>query len=151
MDFFCFGQQNDTNNLSDDTTQPVPMVKNTTAEVLHSEDVAYFMPQPQIQSANSANFSQNDMSLNRVAKGFKGLTKGKAVPVQLNFQTSFSNSGDVSFDDTNSATKECEGNHIHSVDPQSYSFPDGGWACSKCHNYNFKGRKFCNRCKKSKS
>jgi hypothetical protein len=32
-----------------------------------------------------------------------------------------------------------------------YKFPDGGWECSKCQNYNFKGRKNCHRCKKSKS
>jgi len=32
-----------------------------------------------------------------------------------------------------------------------FEFPDGGWECSKCQNYNFKGRKSCNRCKKSKS
>ena len=34
---------------------------------------------------------------------------------------------------------------------KSYEFPDGGWECSKCANYNFKGRKSCFRCKKSKS
>ena len=30
----------------------------------------------------------------------------------------------------------------------AFEFPDGGWECSKCQNYNFKGRKECNRCKK---
>ena len=30
-------------------------------------------------------------------------------------------------------------------------FPDGGWECSACQNYNFKGRKECNRCKKVKT
>ena len=30
----------------------------------------------------------------------------------------------------------------------TFEFPDGGWECSKCQNYNFKGRKECNRCKK---
>ena len=30
-------------------------------------------------------------------------------------------------------------------------FPDGGWECNKCQNYNFKGRKECFRCKKAKS
>ena len=34
---------------------------------------------------------------------------------------------------------------------QPYEFPDGGWECSKCHNYNFKRRKDCNRCKKRKT
>jgi hypothetical protein len=32
-----------------------------------------------------------------------------------------------------------------------FEFPDGGWECSKCQNYNFKGRKECNRCKKSRT
>ena len=32
-----------------------------------------------------------------------------------------------------------------------FEFPDGGWECSKCQNYNFKGRKECNRCKKARS
>jgi hypothetical protein len=26
-------------------------------------------------------------------------------------------------------------------------FPAGGWYCNKCLNYNYKGRKSCNRCK----
>lgn len=29
-------------------------------------------------------------------------------------------------------------------------FPPGGWECSKCFNYNFSGRWFCKRCKKTK-
>jgi hypothetical protein len=33
---------------------------------------------------------------------------------------------------------------------KSFDFPDGGWECSKCQNYNFKGRKECFRCKKGK-
>lgn len=33
----------------------------------------------------------------------------------------------------------------------NFEFPDGGWECSKCQNYNFKGRKACFRCKKNKS
>lgn len=33
----------------------------------------------------------------------------------------------------------------------SFEFPEGGWECSKCQNYNFKGRKECHRCKKPKS
>jgi hypothetical protein len=33
----------------------------------------------------------------------------------------------------------------------SFDFPDGGWECNKCQNYNFKGRKQCFRCKKNKS
>ena len=32
-----------------------------------------------------------------------------------------------------------------------FKFPDGGWECSKCQNYNFKGRKECHRCKKAKA
>jgi len=32
-----------------------------------------------------------------------------------------------------------------------FVFPDGGWECNKCQNYNFKGRKACFRCKKAKS
>lgn len=33
----------------------------------------------------------------------------------------------------------------------NFEFPEGGWECSKCQNYNFKGRKECNRCKKPKT
>ena len=32
----------------------------------------------------------------------------------------------------------------------TFDFPDGGWECSQCSNYNFKGRKQCFRCKKDK-
>jgi len=31
---------------------------------------------------------------------------------------------------------------------RSFDFPEGGWECSTCSNYNFKGRKQCYRCKK---
>ena len=33
----------------------------------------------------------------------------------------------------------------------NFEFPDGGWECAKCQNYNFKGRKACYRCKKPKT
>jgi len=32
-----------------------------------------------------------------------------------------------------------------------FDFPEGGWECSKCQNYNFKGRDNCYRCKKDKT
>jgi hypothetical protein len=32
-----------------------------------------------------------------------------------------------------------------------FHFPDGGWVCSSCQNYNFMGRVKCNRCQKQKS
>jgi len=32
----------------------------------------------------------------------------------------------------------------------NFEFPEGGWECSTCSNYNFKGRKQCHRCKKDK-
>ena len=31
-----------------------------------------------------------------------------------------------------------------------FKFPAGGWECSVCLNYNFKGRKTCKRCEKAK-
>lgn len=34
---------------------------------------------------------------------------------------------------------------------ESFDFPDGGWVCSECQNYNFHGRVRCNRCHKQKS
>ena len=36
-------------------------------------------------------------------------------------------------------------------DKGTFHFPDGGWECSTCQNYNFRGRKECNRCKKPKT
>lgn len=35
--------------------------------------------------------------------------------------------------------------------PPNFNFPDGGWVCSSCQNYNFMGRVKCNRCQKQKS
>ena len=32
-----------------------------------------------------------------------------------------------------------------------FNFPDGGWVCCQCQNYNFYGRLKCNRCQKVKS
>lgn len=34
---------------------------------------------------------------------------------------------------------------------KQFAFPEGGWECSSCQNYNFKGRTHCYRCKKEKS
>ena len=34
---------------------------------------------------------------------------------------------------------------------QEFNFPDGGWVCFNCQNYNFYGRLKCNRCLKLKS
>lgn len=32
----------------------------------------------------------------------------------------------------------------------NFAFPNGGWVCSECQNYNFCGRSSCNRCDKQK-
>ena len=32
----------------------------------------------------------------------------------------------------------------------AFNFPEGGWECGKCLNYNFKGRRICFRCQKPK-
>jgi len=34
---------------------------------------------------------------------------------------------------------------------KSFKFPEGGWVCSICQNYNFCGRVYCNRCGKTKT
>ena len=39
---------------------------------------------------------------------------------------------------------------VEDTKKSNFNFPDGGWECSKCQNYNFKGRKSCHRCKKVK-
>ena len=45
-------------------------------------------------------------------------------------------------------------NYENSVKTESpkkgFAFPDGGWVCSLCQNYNFYGRMKCNRCNKMK-
>lgn len=51
----------------------------------------------------------------------------------------------------NQAYGEEEGYDSGDVQKCSFEFPDGGWECNKCQNYNFKGRKECYRCKKAKS
>lgn len=38
-----------------------------------------------------------------------------------------------------------------SSNKENFAFPDGGWVCSQCQNYNFKGRMKCNRCHKNKA
>lgn len=64
---------------------------------------------------------------------------------------------------TNTATKESQNsasakwakyklkNEEKSEADNNFEFPDGGWVCSQCQNYNFAGRTKCNRCHKSKS
>jgi hypothetical protein len=34
--------------------------------------------------------------------------------------------------------------------PKEFTFPDGGWECSMCNNYNFQLRQNCFRCKKER-
>lgn len=47
-------------------------------------------------------------------------------------------------DQSNKANPSCiQGN-------RDFSFPEGGWVCSQCQNYNFSGRLKCNRCCKLK-
>lgn len=36
-------------------------------------------------------------------------------------------------------------------DEDQFDFPDGGWVCNDCQNYNFYGRPKCNRCQKQKT
>lgn len=43
-----------------------------------------------------------------------------------------------------------QADYVVEENKKSFNFPDGGWECSKCQNYNFKGRKSCHRCKKAK-
>jgi hypothetical protein len=44
-----------------------------------------------------------------------------------------------------------KGESLKETRESDFKFPDGGWECSKCQNYNFKGRKECHRCKKAKA
>lgn len=39
----------------------------------------------------------------------------------------------------------------HELLEDQFAFPDGGWVCSGCQNYNFYGRPKCNRCLKLKT
>jgi hypothetical protein len=49
-------------------------------------------------------------------------------------------------------SREDSGSDIKSDENKKlFEFPEGGWECSKCQNYNFKGRKACFRCKKHKT
>jgi hypothetical protein len=61
-------------------------------------------------------------------------------------------SGMSSEDNTacNSGHSSCSEEKPMPQSRKSFDFPDGGWECSKCQNYNFKGRKECFRCKKGK-
>lgn len=43
---------------------------------------------------------------------------------------------------------ECETEKENSNTKEEFDFPDGGWVCSSCQNYNFFGRQKCNRCQK---
>ena len=42
-------------------------------------------------------------------------------------------------------------NSIERKSKSPFKFPDGGWVCSSCQNYNFYGRIKCNRCFKVKT
>ena len=49
------------------------------------------------------------------------------------------------------SSAKCKNNPEEEKTRCKYEFPDGGWECSMCNNYNFKGRRMCFRCKKVKS
>jgi hypothetical protein len=51
---------------------------------------------------------------------------------------------------TNSSNN-CANNANNINNLNSFNFPDGGWVCSQCQNYNFSGRVKCNRCSKIKT
>ena len=46
---------------------------------------------------------------------------------------------------------DCKQSTCDKQDIDSFNFPDGGWECFTCKNYNFSGRQKCNRCNKVKS
>lgn len=46
---------------------------------------------------------------------------------------------------------ECDSQKENVSGKEEFDFPDGGWVCSTCQNYNFFGRQKCNRCQKQKS
>jgi hypothetical protein len=51
-----------------------------------------------------------------------------------------------------SSSSDCEAERPRPLARKNdFKFPEGGWECSKCQNYNFKGRKECHRCKKIKN
>ena len=53
-----------------------------------------------------------------------------------------------------SCAKWAKYKHKVEVRPETdgnFEFPDGGWVCSQCQNYNFAGRTKCNRCHKAKA
>lgn len=47
--------------------------------------------------------------------------------------------------------REAEEEEDSAQEKDNFNFPDGGWECSKCQNYNFRGRKKCHRCNKTKT
>lgn len=47
--------------------------------------------------------------------------------------------------------KASQGSKTKRCKEMKIKFPNGGWVCSSCQNYNFHGRKRCNRCKKDKA
>jgi hypothetical protein len=53
-------------------------------------------------------------------------------------------------DDTESKADQTEAVGKRRRKNRQFDFPEGGWECKKCQNYNFKGRKECFRCKKGK-
>ena len=52
---------------------------------------------------------------------------------------------------TTQIVSEFKGYPIDKREKENFAFPDGGWVCSQCQNYNFAGRVRCNRCTKQKT
>ena len=58
---------------------------------------------------------------------------------------------DITHMTLNSIINTCESMACDHNCKKTFAFPDGGWVCSFCQNYNFFGRVKCNRCDKEKS
>ena len=67
---------------------------------------------------------------------------GKDLMQEINFSAKKGVFKDISHQGNISNTKKINSSRIQ------YAFPDGGWVCSACQNYNFRGRLQCNRCSK---
>jgi hypothetical protein len=99
----------------------------------------YFPPLQQVQQAiqqPSINELNELAQVTRCAGGVKPLHQ-TYTPTFTAFQPIIESAVELSSQDAEKKAHD-------------FKFPDGGWECSKCQNYNFKGRKECHRCKKSK-
>ena len=148
---FGFNQAQAPNQTLDLSNEAPKMTMNATA--------ACFVPKAPVQNSSFDNNSTTSTDNSRGASPSKESRKSSKLAQQERFHAGASKWGKYKKKEKeNKRNQQRRRNAVDSdnsseitSDKDNFDFPDGGWVCGQCQNYNFQGRTKCNRCHKSKA